>query len=341
MARPATKFARVKNAEQRQLLVQMWKTHDCHYTRMRAHAIILSDQGYSVSELVDIFGVDRDSVASWIDRFETGGVDALPDADRPGAPPALDEDEQEILRTLFAQYPHLPSKVLAELKQRTGKEISESTLRKYAHRLRLSWKRFRRSLRKRRDERLFQIAQEELAEMLEEPDLDVVYFDETGFTLKGIVPYGWQPIGERLEVPVTGAHGSSVQALGFEHQDGKTNTYLHKGYVNSDVVIDVFNQFSQTLAHDTVVVLDNASCHSSHAFDAQLEDWAERGLFVYYLPPYSPELNSIERLWKKLKYQLMPATAWERFTTLLATLTSQLRALGEVTYMPSLDCYAE
>ncbi|MBB3210607.1 archaellum biogenesis protein FlaJ (TadC family) [Rhodopirellula rubra] len=64
-------------------------------------------------------------------------------------------------------------------------------------------------------------------------------------------------------------------------------------------------------------------------------------MLVYNIPPYSPELNAIERLWKKLKYQLMPANAWERFKTMLDTLTSKLAELGEVTYMPSLHHYAE
>ncbi|MEP1645168.1 transposase, partial [Rhodopirellula bahusiensis] len=71
------------------------------------------------------------------------------------------------------------------------------------------------------------------------------------------------------------------------------------------------------------------------------ERWAARGLLVYHLPPYSPELNSIERLWKKLKYQLMPVEAWEKFSTLLKTLTSKLCDIGEVIFMPSLESYAK
>ncbi|MFG0263083.1 MAG: transposase, partial [Novipirellula sp. JB048] len=85
----------------------------------------------------------------------------------------------------------------------------------------------------------------------------------------------------------------------------------------------------------------NASCHTSGAFQACVERWAERGLLIYHIPPYSPELNSIERLWRKLKYQLMPAEAWERFKTLLQTLTTKLCEIGEVTYMPSLKSYSE
>lgn len=151
MARPSVKFACIESQEQRQQLIDMWKTHRCHYTRVRAHAILLSDQQYVISSIVDIFGVDRDSVSSWIDRYAAGGAEALEDADHPGAPPILDDAEQQTLRRLFRKYPNRPGKILKELKEKTGKEISKWTLRDYAKRFRLNWKRYRRSLRQKRD----------------------------------------------------------------------------------------------------------------------------------------------------------------------------------------------
>jgi len=205
MARPSSKFAKITTDEQREQLIQMWKTHHCHYTRVRAHSVILSDQRYEIGDIVNIFGVDRNSVASWIDRFMDGGPDALEDDDHPGAPPMLSEAQQEILKQLLRRYPTRPGKVLKELKKQTGITISKWTLRNYAKRFGLSWKRYRRSLKQKRDEDAFRLAQEELAEFIDEPDLNIVYFDEAGFSLKGVVPYGWQPVGERYEIPVTGA----------------------------------------------------------------------------------------------------------------------------------------
>ncbi|MBB3205199.1 transposase, partial [Rhodopirellula rubra] len=101
MARPAVLFAEINSEQQRDRLIELWKQHPNHYTRMRGHAIILSDAGYKVSQLVDIFGVDRDTAASWISRFNEGGVDALFDDDRPGGPRKLVEQEQRILEDLL------------------------------------------------------------------------------------------------------------------------------------------------------------------------------------------------------------------------------------------------
>ena len=66
-----------------------------------------------------------------------------------------------------------------------------------------------------------------------------------------------------------------------------------------------------------MVVLDNASIHHSAAFDNRLEQWAEQGLLFYFLPPYCPELNLIEKLWKMIKYHWLPLSAYESFQHLV------------------------
>jgi len=129
IARPSTKFAKIISVEQKQPWIERWKSHHCHYTRVRAHAILLSNPQYDISSIVDIFGVERDSVSSWIDRFSEGGSDALEDSDHPGAPPILNDAEQQTLRRLLRKYPNQPGKVLKELKEKTGKEIKRPTLR--------------------------------------------------------------------------------------------------------------------------------------------------------------------------------------------------------------------
>jgi hypothetical protein len=141
-----------------------------------------------------------------------------------------------------------------------------------------------------------------LTELLAEPDLDIVYFKEPGFSIKGVIPYGWTTKGERASMPFTGNRGSSVQVLGLKRQDGEVNSYLHKGTVNSETVISVLDDYSSQPVRTTVIVLDNSPCHTSGAFKNRLEVWKKRGLLVDPLPTYSPELNGIEPFWKKLGF---------------------------------------
>jgi DDE superfamily endonuclease len=71
-----------------------------------------------------------------------------------------------------------------------------------------------------------------------------------------------------------------------------------------------------------IVVLDNASFHHSlDVQDAIPERW-KRGIYLYYLPPYSPELNAIERLFRTIKHHDLP----ERTYPTLAQLTSAVES---------------
>ncbi len=55
-----------------------------------------------------------------------------------------------------------------------------------------------------------------------------------------------------------------------------------------------------------VVVLDNAGLHTSHAVRRARAELATSGIHLYFLPPYSPELNEIEPVFRQVKYQEMP-----------------------------------
>ena len=54
-----------------------------------------------------------------------------------------------------------------------------------------------------------------------------------------------------------------------------------------------------------VVILDNASIHKAKDVAPLLRVLQDKGLRLYFLPPYSPELNRIEKLWHKMKYEWM------------------------------------
>ncbi|AJG21732.1 Mobile element protein [Cupriavidus basilensis] len=51
------------------------------------------------------------------------------------------------------------------------------------------------------------------------------------------------------------------------------------------------------------VILDNASVHTARALRPYLRLLQRKGLTLYFLPPYSPEFNRIEKLWHKMKYE--------------------------------------
>jgi hypothetical protein len=122
------------------------------------------------------------------------------------------------------------------------------------------------------------------------------------------VPYAWQPVGEYIEVPV--AKSRRLNVLGFLSPPQLLTSFVFEKAIDSQVIIVCFNEFCKTLTKPTWVVIDNASLHTSDAFAEQRVEWEAKGLFIKYLPPYAPELNRIEILWRFIKYRWLPFTAY-------------------------------
>ena len=71
--------------------------------------------------------------------------------------------------------------------------------------------------------------------------------------------------------------------------------------INADFVLETIDALSFEIKKTTVIVLDNARVHTARKIKERLEIWQKRGLYIFYLPPYSPQLNIIERFFKELK----------------------------------------
>lgn len=101
-----------------------------------------------------------------------------------------------------------------------------------------------------------------------------------------------------------------------------------EGSVDTDLVIGCFDAFSDTITKKTVVVIDNAPIHRSQAFQKKLPAWEKKGLFLYFLPEYSPELNLIEILWRFIKYFWLPFSAYLNFDALVQAVEEILMKVG-------------
>ena len=92
--------------------------------------------------------------------------------------------------------------------------------------------------------------------------------------------------------------------------------FTKKGSINAEFVINSIHDFANSLLKTTVLVLDNARIHHSKTFQSCIDAWEEKGLYIFYLPAYSPHLNRIERLWKESKYRWIPPSAYADLSTL-------------------------
>ena len=129
--------------------------------------------------------------------------------------------------------------------------------------------------------------------------INLFYADETQFSQQGYVPYGWQFDDEK--VAIEACKGKALNCFGLL---SRTNQFFYKATlqkIDSNFIIEVLDRFSLSISKNTFVVLDNARIHTARKVKELFKIWRKRGLYIFYLPPYSPHLNIIERLWKEIK----------------------------------------
>lgn len=135
--------------------------------------------------------------------------------------------------------------------------------------------------------------------LCEQTQIDLYYGDESCVSLTPCVPYGWQFKDETVSMPGTSGKGVNCFALLSRASECWFRTTQES--VTACVLCGWLDRFAAGLRRRTVVVLDNAPVHRSKLFASRRATWALRGLFVFFLPPYSPQLNIAEILWRRLK----------------------------------------
>lgn len=131
-----TRFVSPLTAAERESLKTTFKTHSSHSARVRAHAVLLSERQFSIDQIAEIFEVNRNTVAEWLDRWEEEY--SIEDTPGRGRKPKLDEEEQKEVVKMIDEQPQSSREVLGQVEQKMGKTISQDTLRRLAKKHRRS-----------------------------------------------------------------------------------------------------------------------------------------------------------------------------------------------------------
>ena len=175
-------------------LENLHKNHLRPMPRLRAHIILLSHRGYSISTIQSIYNLCRQTIATLLHRWESLGICGMFDSPRSGRPRKLTKTEETITLELIHQSPRSLKSVIGEIAQKLGITLTVSTIKTICKRAGLSWRWIRKSLKSKRDPVLFERSQKQLESLIEQAQrdqIDLFYFDESGFTLEYCVPYAW------------------------------------------------------------------------------------------------------------------------------------------------------
>ncbi|WP_143485702.1 IS630 family transposase [Francisella tularensis] len=253
------------------------------------------EEGMTEFELSKFFNIDKRTVVSWIELYKRTGDYSSRQGVGCGRVASFTD------KTLIEQYliDH-PDASTLDIKEALAPDIPRSTFYDCLNILGFSFKKKTPKYKQRKEhERLEYIEKlKEIAQNL------LFYIDEMGCDNKLSILRGWSLIGESSygEVLAYQTQRRSIVA-GYNYADKKIIAPLeYSGYTNTEI----FNQWFEehlcpSLKPKTTIVMDNASFHKSsklieiaNKFDVQ----------ILYLPPYSPDLNPIEKVWATLKKYL-------------------------------------
>ena len=138
--------------------------------------------------------------------------------------------------------------------------------------------------------------------------MKLYYLDECGFSPSLPTGYSWCLPGQRKRVPYEYPQGRRVNALASYDPSGPT-PWLHAQTFERTLTSEDLLGYLRSLPVASVarvVVLDNAGIHTSKLIKAARPGLAKLGIYLYYLPAYSPELNRIEAVFKQVKHHDIP-----------------------------------
>lgn len=157
--------------------------------------------------------------------------------------------------------------------------------------------------------------------------IEVYFGDESGFWQNPVIARAWQLRGE--EIRILPEKGKRLSVFGLLNLDCEGKFWTSAETIGSEFVIDCLEEWlAEKNELPRVLVLDNAKIHRSKKMQACLGEWEEKGFYIFNLPAYSPHLNIIEILWRKMKYEWLKPEDYLSFESLTTAVKEILSKLG-------------
>lgn len=280
--------------------------------RDRLEMALLSEAGWSPPRIARHLGCYPQTVRNLLHAFGRRGPAALwPGKTGPAPDVARSGRILGLLRDLLGQDRTWTSGQLAEALRRHGVALGGRQVRRYLRRLKAGYRRTASTLSHKQSPAKVERAKEVLGSLKEKARagrLHLYYLDESGFSPSLPTGYSWALPGERKRVPYEYPQGRRVNVLASYAPYGPA-PWLHAQAFERTLTSDDLIAYLRGLPaaqEPRVVVLDNASLHVSKVVKAARPALAKLGIYLYYLPPYSPELNEIESVFKQVKHHAIP-----------------------------------
>lgn len=315
-------------------LMKLNQHHIHHIIRQRAHVLLLRAEGISNTQISRITGLSEPTIIDYVHQYLCKGeswVTALNFRKPTSQLHAFDES----IKAHFDKNPvSTITQACKEVLELTGVTIKNTQMRAYLKTLDIKWRKVGSIPAKIDVEAQQKFHDEQLQPRLEEAKAGTrsVYFvDAAHFVMGAFLGFLWcvtrvfvrTPSG-RQRFNVLGALNAITKTLEMVTNDS---------YITSIQVCELLRKLAENATLPITIVLDNARyqrCRLVMELAQKLE------IELLFLPPYSPNLNLIERLWKLTKKECLNSKYYNNFALFSGAISTFLETMG-CTHQKQLD----
>ena len=136
----------------------------------------------------------------------------------------------------------------------------------------------------------------------------------------------WAPVGKQPEVPAPGKNEKKVVYGGVDYKTGKLTYTTADTKCGAEFLMFLVALVTAYAGRKIRLVCDNGRFHTTKAVQQWLAEHRSQ-IEIYWLPPYSPSLNLIERLWGHLKRTVLANVLYQNLNDLVAAFRKGVRRI--------------
>ena len=289
---------------------------------LRKQVVRLKQAGRSGHEISEITGLSPEHISRVWKSFQNGGVDAIKIKTRGrriGAKRVLSSEQEKALRNLmidktpdqlkfpFALWTRCAIQVVAD--RLFGVKLTLRTISNYMNRWGFTTQKPMKLAYEQKPEAVktwLTQSYPEIAKRAKEENAEINWGDETGVAADDYTAKGYAPKGQTPVLRLTGSPKKTrINLLSAITNQGKVRFMMYKGKMVPQLFIKFMTRLVKDSKRKLFLIVDNLRTHHSRA----VSEWLalpeiKAQIELFFLPPYSPELNPDERLNSDLKGQM-------------------------------------
>lgn len=313
--------------------------------QLRIAAVKRINAGESPESVASGMGINRRQIYRWLAAFHYGGEEALKAKAIPGAPRKLNGKQMEKLakmvrdktpQQLKFEYALWTLAIIREVIRREfGVSLSEVSVGRVMKRIgftpqRPLYRAWQQNPQLVDEWRTHQYP--EIAACAKREGALIFFADESGIRSDYHAGTTWAPMGETPVVKATGAR-FSLNMLSAVSAMGHFRFMIVDGRVNGGVFRDFLKRLITGMDRKIFLIVDGHPAHKAKLVQRFVEENADK-IELFFLPPYSPELNPDELAWAHVKARIAKATAQTK-EELKKTVKKVMRSLQKLPHIVS------